>query len=206
MKSVDDNFERVSKELEQLAQTYSVPKGSKGYEEVWVPGDEVKMWSVPRQSAELLRKYVIDTKAKTILELGTSSGYSTIWLASGAKENGGKVFTIEMAKPKIEIAQKYIKEAGLNDYVEIIEGKIEDALKNWNKQIDFVFLDADKMNYKKYIEQIEPFLNKGAVIIADNAIDFGDLMKDYLEYVKESGKYSSTLLEMDNGLMVSTKL
>ncbi|MEX0649802.1 MAG: class I SAM-dependent methyltransferase [Candidatus Andersenbacteria bacterium] len=206
MNTPDSKFEKATKELEQLALSYSVPKDTKGYEEVWVPGESIKMWSVPRRTAELLRKYVLEYKPKVILELGTSSGYSTIWLASGAKEYGGKIYTVEMARPKIEIARKYIKETEMEDVVEITEGKIADVLKNWEKPIDFVFLDADKMNYKPYIDQIEPHLNKGAIVIADNAIDFAHLMKDYLTYVQESGKYKSELLNIDNGLMVSVKL
>lgn len=203
---MDENFEKVVKELEELNLSYSVPRGSTGYENVWAPGNNIKMWSVPRRSAELLRQYVLDRKAKTILELGTSSGYSTIWLASAAKENDGKVYTIEIAKPKIAFAQKYIKEAGLDNFVEIIEGDIDEVLKSWDKPIDLAFLDADKVKYKNYLEQIELFLNKGAVVIADNVTDYGYLMPDYLSYVKDGGKYDSTLLQMDNGLMVSVKL
>ena len=67
-------------------------------------------------------------------------------------------------------------------------------------------MDADKSNYLNYIKQIEPFLNKEAIIISDNAIDFAELMKDYLNYVKSNEKYYSYLIPLDNGLMVSVKL
>ena len=67
-------------------------------------------------------------------------------------------------------------------------------------------MDADKSNYLNYIKQIEPFLNKGSIIISDNAIDFAKLMKDYLNYVKTNEKYCSYLISLDNGLMVSVKL
>ncbi len=200
-----DQFNKVTQELEELARTYSAKKGSPGYEEIWVPGDQVKLWSVPRQTGQLLRLFTLAKKPPIILELGTSAGYSAIWLASAAKEYGGKVYTVELAKPKIRMAEKYFKAAGLDGYIEQIEGKIEEVLNKWDKTINFVFLDADKMKYATYIQQFEKHLGEGAIIIADNAISHADLMKDYLDYVGKSDSYISHLITIDNGLMVSIK-
>ena len=66
-------------------------------------------------------------------------------------------------------------------------------------------MDADKKNYLSYLKQLEPFLSDRAVVTADNAIDFKDLMGDYLSYVLESGLYKSRLIKIDNGIMVSVK-
>ena len=128
-------------------------------------------------------------------------------MASALKQLGkGKIYTIELAKPKIEMAGKYFKKAKVREYISQLEGEISKLLIKWNKKIDFVFMDADKINYLSYIKEIEPFLNKRAIIVADNAINFTDLMKDYLHYVKTSEKYFSYLIPLDNGLMVSVKL
>jgi len=206
MDSFEQNFLKVCEELEKLDETFLIKGVPEEYKEIWVPNNEIKLWQIPRTSAEVLKAFALSNKSKVVLELGTSAGYSALWLASAVKQFDGKVYTIELAKPKIEMAKKYFKKAKLDKYIEQIEGRISEVLGKWNKKVDFVFLDADKKNYLAYIKQFEPFLKSGSIIIADNASDFGHLMKDYLDYVSKSSKYYSFLLNIDNGLMVSIKL
>ncbi|MFT5849940.1 MAG: putative O-methyltransferase YrrM [Patiriisocius sp.] len=200
-------FLEAAKELEELATNYVKPGDTQGYEGVWLPPDGVvRMWSVPRSTADFLKTFVEEHTPLTTLELGTSSGYSTLFMAAGARSYGGKVFSIEMAQPKIDIAQSYINRVGFTDDITIIKGEIAQVLASWDQKIDLVFLDADKLNYLQYIQMLEPHLNAGAIIIADNAVDFAYLMPDYIAYMKESGKYQTQLLAMDNGLLISTKI
>ena len=206
MNTFEQNFLKVCEELEKLDETFLIKGVPEEYKEIWVPNNEIKLWQIPRTSAEVLKAFALSNKSKVVLELGTSAGYSALWLASAVKQFDGKVYTIELAKPKIEMAKKYFKKAKLDKYIEQIEGRISEVLGKWNKKVDFVFLDADKKNYLAYIKQFEPFLKSGSIIIADNASDFGHLMKDYLDYVSKSSKYYSFLLNIDNGLMVSIKL
>jgi len=206
MSKFEENFQKIAKELEVLDKTFVIKGIPKEYEGIWTPNNEVRLWSIPRQSAEILRLLVSIKQPKLILELGTSAGYSTIWLASAARHYGGKVYTIELTMPKIEMAKKYFQKAGVAENIEQLEGRISDILSNWDKKIDFVFLDADKENYLSYIKQFEPFLNNNAVIVADNASDYKDFMKDYLIYIATSGKYYNYLLDIDHGLMISVKL
>jgi len=206
MGKFEDNFLRACKELEKLDKEFLIKGVPKEYKEIWVPNNEIRLWQIPRTSAEILKGFALANKSKVILELGTSAGYSAIWLASAVRQFNGKVYTIELTKPKIEMAKKYFRMTNLDKYIEQIEGRISEVLGRWNKKVDFVFLDADKKNYLQYIKQFEPFLKKGSIIIADNALDFGHLMKDYLNYVTKSPKYYSFLLRVDHGLMVSIKL
>ena len=143
MSKFEENFQKIVEELEALDKTFVIKGSPKEYEKIWVPNNEIMLWSIPRQSAEILKSLVLIKQPKLILELGTSAGYSTIWLASGARHYGGKVYTIELTKPKIEIAKKYFQKAGVAENIEQLEGKIFDILSNWDKKIDFVFLDAD---------------------------------------------------------------
>ncbi|HII38470.1 TPA: methyltransferase domain-containing protein [Candidatus Micrarchaeota archaeon] len=202
----EKNFLEVCTELEKLDETFLIKGVPEEYKEVWVPNNEIKLWQIPRTSAEVLKAFALSNKSKVILELGTSAGYSGIWLASAARQSGGKVYTIELATPKIEMARKSFEKARLGNYIEQLEGKISEVLSKWDKQVDFVFLDADKPNYLGYIRQFEPFLRVGSIIVADNASDFGHLMKDYLDYVSKSPNYYSFLLNIDHGLMVSIRL
>lgn len=171
---------------------------------VWTPDGKIRLWSIDRGSAQILRSIALIKKPKNILELGTSAGYSTIWLGSAATEYGGKIFTVEMANPKIEMAKQSFSEAGLTGCITQVEGKISDVLDAWNKQLDMIFLDADKTNYLFYLKKFETYLlNDGAIIVADNAIDYADYMKDYTDYLYNNVHYTNQLIELGNGLLVS---
>ncbi len=196
-------FIAVLEELESLAKDFSVSGQTPGYEQVWTPDGTIRMWSVPRPTGRFLYDSVLQHKPKVILELGTSSGYSTLWMGAAAATYGGHVYTIEVAQPKIDIAQSYIDRVGLHDHISIVPGMIADVLTTWTTPIDLVFLDADKMNYLSYMLTLEPFIAPGGTIIADNVLDFADLMRDFLDYMRTSGKYTTEVLTIDHGLLVA---
>lgn len=202
---MNDQFEYVAAEIENLDEEIREKGLPDDLREVWQVETNVGTWCVPRTTAEFLYQLVLIKRPKTILELGTSIGYSTIWLAAAAKEVGGEVATIEMEPYKVESAEAFIARAGVADAVRLINGKIGDVLETWDEPVEFVFMDANKRGYFEYIKQLEPLLPSGSVIVADNVLDMGDKMQDYLDYVKTSEKYSSTLLEIDHGLMISVK-
>lgn len=202
MKNLNKEFLKVIREIESLdAETrFKLEKGIRLGKKNLCP------LAIPRSSAEILRLFVLLKNPKIVLELGTSIGYSTLWLASGLRDGKSKIYTIESAKNKSEIAKKYFKKVKLGGKIVQIDGKILDVLPKWNKKIDLVFMDADKKNYLIYIKQLEPFLKKDSIIIADNVLDYSHLMGDYLAYIKKSKKYSNNLINVDHGLMVSVKL
>lgn len=206
MKKFDQNFLKVCEELEKLDKTFLIKEVPEEYSETWFANNEIRLWQIPRTSAKIIKFIALSNKSKVILELGTSAGYSALWLASAASQFQGRVYTIEIVKTKIKIAKKFFQKAKLDKYITQIEGEISEVLKKWTKKIDLVFIDADKTNYLAYIKQVEPFLKKGSVVIADNALDQKSLIKNYLNYVSHSSKYYSFLLRIDNGLMISVKL
>ena len=206
MNKFDENFQKVSMELEKFCDNFLIEGVPEDYKGVWLPKNEVRAWAIPRKSAEILKLLVLANKSKVVLELGTSFGYSAIWLASAVKEFNGKVHTVDLIKPKIKEAKKNFKRARVEKFINQIEGEISQVLNKWNKKIDFVFLDADKPNYLNYIKKMEPHFKRGTVIVADNATDFGYAMKDYLEYISKDPKYRSYLLDIDHGLMISVKI
>ena len=146
------------------------------------------------------------SKAKNILEVGTSNGYSTIWLAEAAKQNKGRVTTIEIAEHKVKMAGENFKRAKLDKTIKIVHG---DALKEIPKlkgKFDLLFLDAIKEDYINYFKLAYPKLAKGAVIAADNAIMFEKYMKDYLSYVRNHRNMRSVLMPIGSGVEFSLKL
>jgi predicted O-methyltransferase YrrM len=116
------------------------------------------------------------------------------------------VYTVEMARPKIEMARESFQEAQLDSYITQIEGTIDQALDNWDRPIDFMFIDADKMNYLSYFKKVEPHLVPNAIVVADNASNFAEYMTDYLEHVTKNESYASYLINIEHGLMVTIKL
>ena len=145
------------------------------------------------------------SKAKNIIEVGTSNGYSTIWLGEAAKQNKGKVTTIEISEHKVRMATENFKRAKLSN-IKIIHG---DALKEIPKlqgNFDFLFLDAVKEDYINYFKLAYPKLTKNAVIVADNAIMFEKYMKDYLHYVRNHKNMRSVLVPIGSGVEFTLKL
>lgn len=199
------DFDLVSAEIEALDKQIRTDGLPNWLRMKWGVETNVGTWSVPRSTAQFLRQLVLIKQPKAILELGTSIGYSTIWLASGAKEVGGEVVTIEKEAYKTETADEYILRAGVADAVRQIQGDIGEVLGGWEEPVDFLFIDANKRGYLKYLKQLEAHLAPNAVVVADNAIDMAEQMRDYLDYFKENEQYSSYLLEIDHGLMISIK-
>lgn len=134
-------------------------------------------------------------QAKNILEFGTSFGISTIYLAKAAKDNGGRVISTEYLPNKVKIARQNLIEAGVADYVEVLEGDAQITLKDLDIEWDFVLLDGWPDMVYTIFKLIEPKLKKGAVIVVDDVQGFQPSMKDYFDYVRspENGYLSTTV-------------
>jgi predicted O-methyltransferase YrrM len=206
MDTFQKNFDAVITELQSFCDSFLIKGVPPEYEGIWVPDNEIKAWAIPPRSGQILKALVLASRAQTILELGTSFGYSTLWLGLAAKHNEGKVYTIELAKPKIATAAKYFEKAGLREHIAQLEGRITEQLNAWTRPIDFVFLDADKANYYAYLQQIEPHLKKGSVVVADNACDYGHLMEDFIKYLSTNEAYLGDVVNIDHGLMIAVKI
>lgn len=179
-----------------------------------VKGETIKLWSVPRTTAELLEYLVIANKSQNVLEIGTSAGYSTLYLAMGANYNDGRVTTIEKLEPKATLAESNFKKSKLKNITLIKDDALNLLESEKIKDIDFIFLDADKENYGKYFDLFMPYLKKGGLIVADNIFDYGHMMQDYLNKVlgtKLPGSQSdprviSYSLPLDNGILITLKI
>lgn len=216
-----DAFESTLEKIEKLEKTWRYElseKEDKQHSFGRVPEDKrtLAFWSVPRSTGEFLRFIVEITNSKTVLELGCSAGYSTLFLAQGTKLTGGHVYTTENFKPKIALARKHFKEAKLPDKITLYEDDIKHVLKNWNKSlpVDLVFMDADKENYSIYYELALPLLKDRGLIIVDNAGKVkmpngsyvnSDHIKKFVSKVKMDKRISSVYLNFDNGLLLLYK-
>jgi len=161
-------------------------------------------FNIPASTGKFFYNLILISKAKNILEVGTSNGYSTIWLAEAAKQNKGSVTTIEKSDFKIKTAKENFKRTKLNN-IKIIQGDALKEIPKLKEKFDFMFIDAIKKDYINYLRLNEKNLEKNAIIVADNAIMFKDKMQDYLNYVESNKNYSSVLIPIGSGVEFSCK-
>lgn len=185
------HIEELEEEFEMELETDFAPNSSL---------KKVRLWSIPRTTGQLLHSWVASAQPQTIVECGTSAGYSTLWLAAAAAQYGGHVYTIDSSAVKTELAWKHIVRAGLQEYITIIQAPIADALQKWNQPIDMVFFDADKKNTLSFLNQIEKKLTNEAMIIVDDVLDIREPMIDFIEYMHQSPDYSYQEFDIDHGI------
>jgi predicted O-methyltransferase YrrM len=162
--------------------------------------------SVGVETAIFLNTLIKSAKSKTILEVGTSYGYSTIWLAEAAKANNGFVISLENNAQKADFAKQQIKKAGLADFVEIRVGDALESLAIAHEKFDFVLLDIWKELYVPCFDLFYRKLDKNAFVIADNMIFPPHSQAEatfYRNHVKETGAFDSVLLPIGSGIEVS---
>ncbi|OTP80538.1 O-methyltransferase [Caballeronia sordidicola] len=158
--------------------------------------------AVSRKTGALLYMYARMTKARSVVEFGTSFGVSTLHLAAALRDNnGGALISAEFEPSKVAAARRNIESAGLSDLVEVREGDaLETLADGLPESIDLVLLDGAKALYPGVLALLEPRLHAGSVLVADNA----DWSPEYLEIVRSGGRYVSQALHED--LEVSVKL
>lgn len=163
-------------------------------------------WIIPKATGQFLYDQVISNSSQSVLELGTSIGYSSIWIAYALRTTGGHLNTIEHSYNKIPVARANFLEAGITEYITLHEGAIAEVLKQIPEDLMFdgVFMDADRGHYHKYFPIIEKHLLPGAWVIADNAGNMRERMKPFLELLS-AHEWEYQVLDLDNGLLVARK-
>jgi caffeoyl-CoA O-methyltransferase len=149
-------------------------------------------------------------KARYILEVGTSTGFSTLWFADAiGKNHSTKIITIEMDPQKVERALKNFKEAGVDKIIEIKQGIALELLYKLKDKFDFVFLDADKENIIKYFDIILPMVRIGGIIAADNMLypdHYRPAMRKYARHVHSKPNVQSVTVPIGMGEEITIKL
>lgn len=159
----------------------------------------------PRKG-KVLVEVIREIKPKRILEVGTLIGYSAILMG---KELGhdASIVTIEIRAGEAETAEKNVKRAEIPPTVKIIIGDAKKVIPRLKGKFDVVFIDDGKSEYRDYMRLVEGKLHKGSTLVADNAGISANEMKEYLDYVRFSGKYRSRYVAVgEDGLEISVKL
>jgi caffeoyl-CoA O-methyltransferase len=162
--------------------------------------------NVPYEDGKVLFNLIIKNNYTRALEIGTSTGHSSIWIAWALSKTGGKLITIEIDENRHRAALKNFKKAGVEG---LIDARLADAhqlVKELKGSFDFVFSDADKEWYTQYFKEIEPKLIIGGCFTAHNVTDGFGGAKEFLDYIRGLPNYQSTIDRSSSaGISVSYK-
>jgi len=134
---------------------------------------------VDEDAGRMMRLLLETTGAKNAAEVGTSTGYSSLWLSLALQKTGGRLITFEIDAGRAAMARKHFQQAGVDHFITVVEGDAHENLKRLKESLDFVFLDADKEGYVDYLNNLLPLVRAGGVIVADNV----DRAPDYVKAV-----------------------
>ena len=152
-------------EKETLAKDDAEEKILSTLKEMW-QGERFR--NVSPTDGRLLRLLAETIGAKRVVEIGTSTGESALWLALALQSTGGELFTHEIDAGRAEIARHNFKKAGVDGIITLIEGDAHETIKQHSEPIDILFLDADKQGYIDYLNKLLPLVRPGGLVIAHN--------------------------------------
>jgi caffeoyl-CoA O-methyltransferase len=160
-------------------------------------------WNVPYEDGRILHDLVVQSGFTNILELGTSSGHSAIWLAWAASKTGGKVLTIEIDRRRYERALENIRKAGVDQYIDARLADAHELVKELPGPFDFVFSDGDKEWCLKYFKDLDPKIRVSGCFVAHNILrSWAPQIEEFLAYVKARPNYR-TGIETGSGEGIS---
>ena len=164
-------------------------------------------WNIPRKTAVLINTFIKMMNAQSVLEIGTSNGYSGIWIAKALKQTGGKLTTIEFYEKRQSVAIENFKKCGVDDIIRPLQGSACDVIETFapEEKFDFVFIDASKREYIKYFELIKSHLTEKALIVADNIISHAEKVQDFIDAVDADDEFQYEIVEVPGGILVAYK-
>jgi predicted O-methyltransferase YrrM len=196
VKPVIDPLETVLVEVEQFgltndASTSELPRG---------------MFNITRDTGEFLAVLVRATMARRVLEIGTSNGYSTLWLASAARAIGGSVTTVEIAEYKIRLAAANFARCDLAPYISIIREDGGRVLERWaDSAFDLIFLDSARSEYRSWWPNLKRVLRPGGLLVVDNATSHAEQLAPFVALVNADADFSTSLVPVGKGEFLAVR-
>lgn len=164
-----------------------------------------RLRQIPPVTGQFLALMAANVPAGQMIEIGTSAGYSTLWLSLAAKAQGRTIMTFEILPEKVKLATETFARAQVEDAVELVAG---DALEYLAKldEIAFCFLDAEKEVYKAFYDLVIPKMVTGAYLVADNAINHRETLQPMLEASLQDLRVDAMVAPIGNGLLLCRKI
>ena len=162
--------------------------------------------AVSEEDGRFLRLMIASTQRKRALEIGGASGYSAIWMAQGLRATGGRLVTIEYDPVRAKELAENVKRAGFSDIVQVVSGDAFAEIPKLQGTFDFVFLDAWKRDYKKFLDLVYPRLDKGGLFTAHNVVNKKSEMGDFLDAIQRNPSlWSAIVAPSGEGISLSYK-
>lgn len=192
MKEFDKNTEKILHELENTRENF---------------------WNLDRYSANFLYQLILIKNAKNVLEIGTSNGYSGIWILKALEITNGKFTTIEFWEKRQSIARKNFeicapnvkKEPKIGSAIVVLEDLLYEIDDKKRDKFDFIFIDANKKEYLSYFNIVDKIIDDNGIIIADNILSHKEKTALYVNELYNNNLYESQILEIGAGMMLSVK-
>jgi predicted O-methyltransferase YrrM len=166
-----------------------------------------KMLNITRDTGEFLYLMARAVEARRILEIGTSNGYSTLWLAAAAQTFSGSVTTMEHMPFKAEMARANFERVALLPWIKLLVGDAGELLREQAKgSFGLVFLDADRSRYVAWWDHVQRVLALGGLLIVDNAISHANEMEPFVQVVNHSPNYVTSRVPVGNGELIILKV
>ncbi len=165
---------------------------------------QIRLRQVPKETGKFLAIIASLAPEGTYLEIGTSGGYSALWLALACRKLKRKLTTFEILPQKVSIASETFRTAEVEDVVELVPGDAREYLDDY-RDISFCFLDAEKEMYRECYEKVVPNMTANGILIADNVISHADVLKDMVEHALSDQRVDSVVVPIGSGLLLSVK-
>lgn len=166
-----------------------------------------RMLNITRETGEFLSVLVQATNAQRILEIGTSNGYSALWLAQAAQKIGGHVTTIEQAEFKLELAAKTFERSGLSAFITQLSGEAGGLIENMpDANVDLIFLDSKRSEYVHWWPTIKRVLRNGGLLVVDNATSHADEMVAFMVLVSADTDVTTCTVPVGKGQFLATRI
>jgi predicted O-methyltransferase YrrM len=173
--------------------------------EAGVPREE-RSRQVARTTGKFLFALVAPQWDCEVLEIGGSRGYSSIWLGAGVRHLGGRVLSLEADPAKCEAWRRNVADAGLEDWLELVEGDAFEALPQIQDVFDIVFIDAEKDDYEALFQLTRDKVEAGGLFVADNVLSHASTLAEYSAARQADPTLESVTVPLDRGLELSVVL
>ncbi len=165
-----------------------------------------RMLNITRDTGEFLAVLVRSALAKRVLEIGTSNGYSTLWLASAAAAIGGSVTTVELSEYKAELASKNFERSGLSSRIALVREDAGRVLgRSADGAFDFIFLDSERPEYPGWWPELKRVLRPGGLLVVDNAASHAAEVAPFVALVKADPEFATSLVPVGNGEFLAAR-
>lgn len=165
-----------------------------------------RMLNITRDTGELLSVLVRATAARRTLEIGTSNGYSTLWLAEAARAIGGSVTTVEYSEYKIGLARANFARSGLAPFINLVHEDAGGFLQRSEQDaFDLVFLDSERSEYAGWWPCLRGVLRPGGLLVVDNALSHAAEMAPFTALVGADPEFATCLVPVGNGEYLAVK-